>query len=681
MKLWTVSPLDKAKAADIQKKYELPPLMAMMLEIRKITSDDEIKDFLYNEDTLNSPFEIKDMDKAVKRIKKAVENDEFICVFGDYDADGVTSTTLLYSYLELIGANVMYYIPSREKEGYGMNKDAVQKLSKNGVKLIVTVDNGISAIDEIAYANELNIDTVVTDHHMPPAILPNACAIVDLHREDCNSKFKKISGVGVAFKLVCALEGENCDINAMLDNYSDLLCIGTVGDIVDLKGENRIFVRRGLQSIQNTDRIGIQSLLKASGLLGKKITAGRISFNIVPRINAVGRLGMSQKSVSLLLTENQNEADEVSKLLCDDNSERQQIEQNILQSIDTMIRENPKIVFDDVIVIDGENWHAGVIGIVAARIKDRYGKPTIIISSDKTMAKGSGRSVEGFSLCDAIFACSDLLTLCGGHPMAAGLTLKSENIEKFRIKINEYAQSLGKMPYDKLMIDCKLNPAGLSTELVHSLESLQPYGAGNPTPVFGLYNMTLVNIIPISNNKHLKLNFTRKGNNICAMKFFTSKEQFPYSQNDVLDLAVTLDINEYSGRENLSIIIKDIKPSDLDSEKIIESERIYQSVCLDKKTEKSEVISIMPTREDFALLYRYLKRNNGFNHKLEVLYHKLDNKLSFGKIRVIIRAMCELKLIEISEGIQNCEIKLLPVKSKVELDDADIIKKLKGVFD
>ena len=374
MKNWKVADLDKVEAKKIQTEYQLPAILAMLLQIRGITSKEEIEDFLFNENFIASPFEIKDMQKGADRIRTAIENGELICVYGDYDADGVTSTALLYSYLETVGANVMYYIPSRETEGYGMNISAIDTLYEKSVGLIVTVDNGISAREEVAYANSLGIDTVITDHHVPSGEIPDAVAVIDMHREDCPSKYKMLSGVGVAFKMVMALEGEYCDIDSLLDNYSDLLCIGTIGDIVELKSENRVFVKHGTQNIQNSDRTGIQALLSVAGLAGKKISSGNVSFTLVPRINAVGRLGLSQKSVSLLLTEDDERAEEIAIQLNEDNAERQQIEKSILLKIDEKIKNDPSVLLDRVVVIDGEGWHQGVIGIVAARVKEACGK-------------------------------------------------------------------------------------------------------------------------------------------------------------------------------------------------------------------------------------------------------------------------------------------------------------------
>lgn len=679
MKNWIVSEINKDEAKKIQTEYGLPPILAMLLQIRGITKREEIEDFLQNDSVIASPFEIKDMQKGADRILTAIDNSEPICVYGDYDADGVTSTALLFSYLETVGANAMYYIPSREAEGYGMNKDAIDKLAEKGIKLIITVDNGIAAVDEIDYANSLGIDTVITDHHQPTGKLPNAVAVIDMHQKDCKSKYKMLSGVGVAFKLVMALEGENCDVSSLLDNYSDLLCIGTVGDIVELKSENRVFVKRGLVNIQQSDRVGINALVQTAGIAGKKITSGNVSFTLVPRINAVGRLGFSGKSVSLLLTEDEEEANEIAKQLNDDNTERKEIEQNILLKIDDMVKLRPEIVRDRVLVIDGEGWHQGVIGIVASKIKEFYGKPTIILSRDGDEAKGSGRSVEGFSLCDAIFACSDLLMHYGGHPMAAGLSLKSENIELFRKRINEYALQQEQMPFNACNIDCKLNPALLNVQLIEPLNYLAPYGAGNPTPMFGLYKMTLALVTPLSQNKHLRLQFKRNNSTVTVMKFFTTQQEFPYVAGDVLDLAVTLDINEFNGQRNLSVIAKEIKPSALDTEKFLQSQRNYEDFKLGLKLSFEQIDDLLPNREDFAILYVFLRKTGGYAFPIETLVHKLDYKLSIGKIRVILDAMSELSLVTVSEGINSAQIRVSQVSKKVDLNSADTIIKLRGM--
>lgn len=677
MKLWTVAPLDKAEATSIQNKYDLSPIIAMLLQIRNIRTREEIEDFLFNESEIASPFEIKDMEKAANRVNLAIESGEFICVYGDYDADGVTSTALLYSYLSTVGANVMYYIPSRETEGYGMNKNAVDILNGRGVRLIVTVDNGIAANEEIAYAKSLGIETVVTDHHTPLKSIPDAVAVVDLHQSDCKSKFKHLSGVGVAFKLIMALEGEYCNTDALLDNYADLLSLGTIGDIVDLRGENRVFVKRGLQSLSNTDRPGISALISASGLDGKPLTAGRVSFTLVPRINAVGRLGLSGKSVQLLLTEDEQEAAEIAGAMDTDNAERRQIESNIIDQIDEIILKKPSIVNDKVIVIAGRDWHQGVIGIVASRIKDAYGKPAIIISDDGQKAKASGRSVEGFPLCDAVAYCADLLTHYGGHPMAAGLSLDSENIELFRKRINEFADSFGEMPFDKLNIECKLNPAFISVDMVEELSRLQPYGAGNPTPVFGFYNMKIQDIIPLSNNKHLRLQLVRNNTRITAMMFFTSAQEFPYRTGDIVDIAATLDINEYGGNRSVSVIIKDIKSNSDDTGRILESGRIFEDFCRGTVQNKDKLAQILPQRSDFADVYRFIRSVREYNHKPEHMVHIFNNRIPYGKIKVILYALRELGLIAYTEGLKQSRVCLRNTGGRVDLESARIIRKIR----
>ncbi len=651
----------------------------MLLQIRGITTAQEIEDFLHNDTEIEPPWDIKDMEKACVRVHEAIAQEELICVYGDYDADGVTSTALLYSYLEAVGAHVMYYIPSREAEGYGMNNAAVDTLHQKGVKLIVTVDNGIAAINEIRYAKSLGIDTVVTDHHMPLGELPDACAVVDLHRSDCPSRFKQLSGVGVAFKLIMALEGEYCDVDSLLDMYADLLCLGTIGDIVELKSENRVFVKRGLLSMRHTERTGLYALIRNAGLMGKPITAGNVSFTLVPRINAVGRLGASGRSVELLLTNDEEEAGEFAAAMSYDNAERQQIERDILEKIDARVTRDPRLVMDKVLVLDGENWHQGVVGIVASRIREIYGKPTIIISRDGENAKASGRSVEGFALCDAVAACGDLLTHYGGHPMAAGLSLPSANIDVFRKRINDYADRQSTMPFDTLHIDCKLNPAAISLDLVGELNVMKPYGAGNPTPVFGFFNMVLTNIIPLSNNKHLRLVLSRGSVSMSAMLFFTSTEDFPYEKGEVLDIAATLEINEYNDRSSVSVIVKDVKAHDEDAGQILSSGRIFETFCRGGRLRREELQSILPDREDFALLYRYLRDRGGYNRRTETLVGRLQNRLSYGKIRVALEAMNELGLIQIQEGLKTNRITLRRVSRKVDLSSASIIKKLREV--
>lgn len=676
MKQWTVAKFDKTASGDLAQKCGIPPFLAMLLSIRGFDTEEKITSFLSDEPLIANPFEIKDMDKAVDRITTALDNFEKICVYGDYDADGVTSTTLLYSYLETIDANVMYYIPSREDEGYGLNNKAIDYLKEQNVSLIVTVDNGIAAVDEVDYASSLGIDVVITDHHTPIDTIPNACAVVDMHQKDCKSRFKMLSGVGVAFKLVMALEGEYADVIYLLENYADLVCIGTIGDIVPLVDENRIFVKYGLEILKNSERIGVRTLLKECSLLNKNIDSTSVSFGIVPRINAAGRLGLSHDCVTLLLTDDESRAGEITKKLAKDNNKRKEIETEILSKINEEILRNPSIVMDKIIVIDGENWHQGVIGIVASRIKDIYGKPVIIITKDGETAKASGRSIEGFSLCDAVFSCKDILTHCGGHPMAVGLSLNTANIPELKERLKDYTSDV-QMPYDTLKIDCKLNPAMLDVSLVHILEYLEPYGSNNEKPIFGLYNMVIKDLTPVKDNKYIRISLSRGNSVIQVMSFSISPNEFPFKRGDCVDLAVTLDLNEYKGMENLSIILKDIKPAGFKNSEYIDSLRIFEAFCMGEAKSRDELISIYPQREDFAAVYRLIRNSNGFSYKVENLCNRLAHKISFGKIKVILEAMNELGLIEIYEGLKTTEIKYIQTTNKVNLLSSQIIRSLR----
>jgi single-stranded-DNA-specific exonuclease len=394
----------------------------------------------------------------------------------------------------------------------------------------------------------------------------------------------------------------------------------------------------------------------------------------------VGRLGLSQKSVSLLLTDDDEYASQMAQKLGEDNAERQKIEKEILGKINIHIAENPSLVQDKVIILDGEDWHHGVIGIVSSRVKDIYGKPCIVLSNNNDVCKGSGRSIEGFDLWEAVSACGDLLVQYGGHPMAVGLSLKPENVDAFRKAINDFANTKEHMPFDKLKIDCKLNPAYIDVELAKQLKYLQPYGAGNPTPVFALSNLKIANIIPLSGDKHLKLQLTNGNSHISAMKFSCSSTQFPYRVGDVVDLAVNLDVNIYKNTESLSVIIKDIKFSNVDNTMYLESLRLYESFCKGESLSKKDLSTIIPTREDFALVYRFLKQNSGFYCPIEILAHRLNDKLSYGKIKVIFEAMNELGLVAIYEDMKKFEVKLMEVRGKVDLESSTIIKQLKVVY-
>lgn len=611
LRKWEVRPLDKERAAAFAQTYGVPFFLAMLMNIRGLDDAAHLREFLGEGEPLSDPFLLKDMDKAAARITRAVDNMEKIAVYGDYDADGVTSTAMLYSYLETRGADVIFYIPQREGEGYGMNMGAVEYLKEQGVSLIVTVDNGISSVQEVARANELGIDVVVTDHHRPQEILPDAVAVVDAYRPDDTSPYKHFSGVGIAFKLLMALEDGAGDVEDLLEAYSDLAAIGTIGDIVPLTGENRTLIRAGLERLSQSDRPGVQALLENAGIAGKALTSTNVAFTLVPRINATGRMGAPERAVRLLISGYEEEAEVLSEEICADNEERRRVEAEIAEAAFADI-EAKGYMKDRVVVVDGENWHHGVIGIVASRVTERYGKPCMIISRGETEAKGSGRSIEGFSLFEAICACGDLLIKFGGHPMAAGITLKPENIEAFRKRINQYAaEHFPQMPTQTVTLDCKLNPAALSVSMAQSLTQLEPFGNGNPQPVFGLFNMELSNVTPVGGGGHLRLTLEKNGAVITAMRFNTKPEELPYHIGDKIDLAVQLEAREFRGQPSLTVIVRDMKFAAFDTEKNIASLASFE------KWQRGEVLSVedknrlYPDRACLAAIYRALRTVNG----------------------------------------------------------------------
>lgn len=611
LRKWEVRPLDKERAAAFAQTYGVPFFLAMLMNIRGLDDAAHLREFLGEGEPLSDPFLLKDMDKAAARITRAVDNMEKIAVYGDYDADGVTSTAMLYSYLETRGADVIFYIPQREGEGYGMNMGAVEYLKKQGVSLIVTVDNGISSVQEVARANELGIDVVVTDHHRPQEILPDAVAVVDAYRPDDTSPYKHFSGVGIAFKLLMALEDGAGDVEDLLEAYSDLAAIGTIGDIVPLTGENRTLIRAGLERLSQSDRPGVQALLENAGIAGKALTSTNVAFTLVPRINATGRMGAPERAVRLLISGYEEEAEVLSEEICADNEERRRVEAEIAEAAFADI-EAKGYMKDRVVVVDGENWHHGVIGIVASRVTERCGKPCMIISRGETEAKGSGRSIEGFSLFEAICACGDLLIKFGGHPMAAGITLNPENIEAFRKRINQYAaEHFPQMPTQTVTLDCKLNPAALSVSMAQSLTQLEPFGNGNPQPVFGLFNMELSNVTPVGGGGHLRLTLEKNGAVITAMRFNTKPEELPYHIGDKIDLAVQLEAREFRGQPSLTVIVRDMKFAAFNTEKNIASLASFE------KWQRGEVLSaedknrLYPDRACLAAIYRALRTVNG----------------------------------------------------------------------
>lgn len=669
-KKWIVKSGNKENATLISEKLGISPYSALIASTRGINTVEQAREFFgLDERKSVDPMDFPDMYPAVKRIQKALDGFERIAVYGDYDADGVTSTALLYSYLEMQGADVVYYVPNRHTEGYGLSYEAIDKLSMMGVKLIITVDNGISAIDEAKYINELEMELIVTDHHLPSDTLPQAVAVVDPHREDCNLEFKDYAGVGVAYKLICALEGEE---NGVTDSFADLAAIGTVADIMPLIKENRDIVRRGVELIADSDRIGLQALIEVGGLGNKAITSTSVAFGICPRINAAGRMGSADRAIRLLLTDVYDEATLLAQEINDENVLRQQTEQEILGQAVEQIKANPDWQYQNVLVVAGEGWHDGVVGIVASRLVEKYGKPTLVITVDGEEAKGSGRSIEGFSLYDALNACSECLTHFGGHTLAAGIGLKTSDIDAFRKAINDYADSM-EMPCPIQNIDFKLNPACVSVEMLETINQLEPFGSGNPQPIFGLYNMTVADIQPIGNGKHLRIILERKGVSLQTVKFKTVQAEFPYRKGDVVDAAVQLEANEYLGQVRVNILLKNIKLHDMVEEDLFSSMSDF-SKLMRGKTQGFDAELLIPQRETSAKVYRFIRSVGRWNYDIETLCHRLDLWAEdYGQVAVSVEAMLEMGILIKDE---NQGLSVPKTSEKVNLQDAPILKRL-----
>ncbi len=666
-------PFDMDTVLQTSEELNIDPHCVLLAYTRGIEDTYSVAEFFgIEEGEYADPFEFPDMDLAVDRIRQAVDNFESIAVFGDYDVDGVTATAILYMYLESLGAKVSYYIPDRHSEGYGLSKEAISKLCDCGINLIVTVDNGISAVEEAEYIKSLGMELVVTDHHLPGDILPDAVAVVDPHRADCYLPFKDYVGAGVAYKLICAMEGEE---NEVTESYLDLVALGTVADVMPLVDENREIVRRGLYNMALSNRKGIEAIRKVAATDDKIPTASELAFAISPRINAAGRMGSAERGLRLLMSKDSFEADDYAREINGENTSRQQTEQEISALALKQIEETPGMKYDSVIVVDGDDWNDGVIGIVASRIVEKYGKPAIVIAKTGEAAKGSGRSVDGFPLYDALNAVSHTLTHFGGHKLAAGLGIETARIDEFRKAINEYAKDFD-MPFMIQRIDYKLKLHTINETLLEIVDAMEPCGAGNPQPVFGLYKMTVEGITPIGSGKHLKIDLSKSGNSISAVLFSCTAAKFPYEKGDVVDLAVSVKRNEYLGRVSVSIIIKNIRFHAVNEERILTEIRLFERLMRGEILYKDDAFSLLPERELMANVYRLLRSRGSWSYDAEVLCKRIGDE-RYGAVNVSLQAMLETGLLNENEGILTVN----KTTEKVNLDEAPVILKLKSFIE
>lgn len=555
----------QSKISELSEKLKLPAAIACVLVNRGIETEEAARTFLGKSIAgVHHPFDLKDAQKAAARIKDALEKREKIVIYGDYDVDGITSTAILYQFLSEQGADVDFYIPNRSDEGYGINMLALQKIKKNGAKLLVTVDCGITAVGEVEFAKAIGLDVIITDHHTCKEELPKAYALVNPKQPGCTYPFQDLAGVGVAFKLILALALTlGYSAREYFDRYIDIVAVGTVADVVSLTDENRIFVASGLKKIQNTQNEGLKALFQTAGIAGKPINAGMISFTVAPRINAAGRVGSAQLAVELLVTKSQERAQEIAQILEEENRERQQTELSILKDALEMIADMEDADKKKVFVLAKEDWHHGVIGIVASRIVDRFYKPAILISLKDNIGKGSGRSVKGFNLFDALTHCSDLLLKYGGHELAAGLGLNYADIGAFDKAINAYAEDVLKAVdlTPCIHIDAQLQAADLTLAAAQAISILEPFGMGNPQPVFALNGVTLTAARTLSDGKHCKLSVTKNGKPFDFLGFGMGAMAAQFHMGEKLDIAFTMGINVFRGERNLQLIIKDARMS------------------------------------------------------------------------------------------------------------------------
>lgn len=563
VKKWLYSKFEEDKVKKIATENNVSELLAKILIGREFESQDSIDDFLHPKiDKLYDPFLLNDMQIAVDAIIDSCNKNEKITIYGDYDVDGITSVSVLKKFFDDMGVCADYYLPSRLEEGYGLNNDALDKIAQKGTKLLITVDCGISAYDEVEYAKSLGMKVIVTDHHECPEKLPNALAVVDAKRPDSTYPFSSLAGVGVTFKLIQAISYKLKFDRKRYLKYIDIVALGTIADIVPLIDENRIIVNFGLILMRQTRNIGLQALIKVSGYeLGENLSSTAISFGIAPRINASGRMGKADLALELLLEENIDNAYKMAIELSETNKERQNVEKNIINQAIDMI-EADKLYEKDIIVLYNEGWHHGVIGIVASKITELYYKPSILISVENGIGKGSGRSIEGFDLHDALSKCTDLLLKFGGHEMAIGLSIEEENLESFSKKVEEIAKEKGTKDLQPVVkIDAEITAENITYDTLKEIELLKPFGEANPSPVFVYKNIKVDGVRLLSNEKHLKLSLKDGMNVFDAIAFNMGNQKYSIKIGDKIDVLHALEINNFNGNEKIQMNVKDIKKS------------------------------------------------------------------------------------------------------------------------
>ncbi len=682
-----------SEIVSLAEKLGVSPLTALLIYNRGQDTPEKAKSFLsVLSGSYYDPFLMPDMDKAVARITEAVEKKEKVVIYGDYDVDGVTSVSILYTYLKELGLSPEYYIPSRSAEGYGVNNDAIKQLAEKNITLMITVDTGVTALEEVKFASSLGIDAVITDHHECLADLPEAIAVVNPRRADSKYPFCELAGVGVVYKLLCALEERRAGSSLGVKKFIDLVAIGTVADVMPLVDENRLLVAEGLDILNSAPRMGISALLRASVKNDKKpkpmpkITSSVISFTIAPRINAAGRIESAEKAVKLFLCSSEREADAMANELCEINRRRQAEENRIIDEAAEKIQNSFNFENDRVIVLAEENWHHGVIGIVSSRITERFAMPSILISFDENnVGKGSGRSVKGINLVEALTYCSDLLIKYGGHELAAGLTVERENFEAFRERINKFVRENASDASCCALVeaDAYISPEDVNLTQAKELLMLEPYGVANPGPMFFMKDTLVRDIIPLA-EKHTKLILEKDGSVMTALYFGHSRTSLPIYKGDMLDIAFTMGINEFRGVTDVQMIVRDIHRQSTDARcEISENDKKrYSEIASGGAYSRSE--DILPGRDDFAQVYLHLKRRPGFRDDclgLREIITAFGGKIGYCKLMIILRVLEETGLVSIrfsSECDENFHFGVNYVKNKIDIEKSPFYIKIRS---
>lgn len=666
----------------------IPALTALVLESRGCkTAGEAHQELSCGMELLCDPMELAGMDKAVERITRAIRSGEQICVYGDYDVDGITSTCLLTSHLRTLGGDVLPYVPNRLSEGYSLNRETLEELKQRNISLIITVDCGITNIEETVHAKNLGIDIVITDHHECKPELPDAAAVVNPHQPSCSYPFKHLAGVGVALKLVLALTPVELR-EAVFLSYSDLAAIGTVADVMELNGENRAIVSIGLNRLMETRRPGLRMLLQESGLEGKTLTSTSISYSLAPRLNAAGRMGCPELAVRLLLTRSEEQALSYARQLCDLNRERQSVEQETFQQCATLLEQHPSMR-EHCIILAGENWHQGVIGIVASRLVERYQLPTFMICLENGRGKGSCRSaVEGFSLFEALEQCSDLLDTFGGHEQAAGFTIPVENIPEFRSRITAITSHISESERSQhdLTIDAELEDLTLLTlPQVEALQRLEPYGAGNPRPTFLLEGVRVVSCMSVGCGKHTRLQIEKNGISMDAIFFSASMQECGIQPGQRLDAAFYPQINEYRGLRTVQLLIIDLRRTLSPMQKDL---LLYQRYVQGEALARHELLRLMPDRQHFVAVWRYLARPGGPATVLETpialtqhISASAGYRMPCATTMVCLEVFRERGLIELNISSRQMEIGVFRGHQKVDLEESVIMRRLRRMLE